>query len=148
MGPRRQAARSLRRHLPERGSTRLGHRRLVHAAARRLRGAGELYGYVLPAHAYGTELGLGAWSFTTGEWHHVVEETVLNTNGAPNGAVRVWYDTDPIRSPTFETTNLTYRTDATPVSRIFFSTFFGGHDASWATPTDTSIEFAEFVVCR
>jgi hypothetical protein len=114
----------------------------------RPRGAGELYGYVLPAQAYGTELGLGAWSFTTGEWHHVVEELVLNTSGEPNGVVRVWYDTDPSRSPTFETANLTYRTDATPISRIFFSTFFGGHDASWATPTDTSIEFAEFVVCR
>ncbi len=111
-------------------------------------GAGELYAYILPAHAYGTELGLGSWTFTAGEWHHVVEELVLNSNGRPNGAVRFWYDTDPSRSPSFEVTDLVYRTDSTPVSWIFFSTFFGGHDASWATPTDTSIDFADFVVCR
>jgi hypothetical protein len=34
------------------------------------------------------------------------------------------------------------------VTAVFFSTFFGGHEASWATPVDTFIDFADFVVCE
>jgi hypothetical protein len=111
-------------------------------------GAGEQYAYILPAHAYGTELGLGAWRFTTGEWHHVAQELVLNTDGLPNGASRVWFDVDPAGDPTFEAKSLTYRRDDTPADTLLFSTFFGGHDADWATPVDTFIDFSNFVVCR
>jgi hypothetical protein len=110
-------------------------------------GAGEEYAYILPARPYGTELGLSAWKFTTGEWHHLTQELVLNTGGAPNGALRVWFDVDPTVAPTFEANNLTYRLDETPADTVLFSTFFGGHDAEWATPVDTFIEFADFVVC-
>ena len=45
----------------------------------------------------------------------------------------------------FEQTGLTFRT--TPSLRIeglFFSTFFGGGDASWATPRDQYADFAGF----
>ncbi len=110
-------------------------------------GAGEEYGYILPARPYGTELGLGAWKFTTGEWHHLTEELVLNTDGAPNGSSRVRFDVDPAAAPTFEAKDLAYRLDETPADTVFFSTFFGGHDVQWATPVDTFIEFADFVVC-
>ena len=111
-------------------------------------GKGEQYAYVLPARPYGTELGLGSWKFTTGGWHHIAEELVLNTNGAPNGASRVWYDADPSGPPTFEETNMTFRRDATPATTLFFSTFFGGHDSSWATPADTFVDFADLLVCE
>ena len=111
-------------------------------------GAGEQYGYLLPAQAYGTELGLGAWTFAAGDWHRLDQELVLNTGGAANGVSRVWSDADPSLAPTFEATNLTYRRDETPADTLFFSTFFGGHDAEWATPVDTYVDFARFVVCR
>jgi|HubBroStandDraft_1064217.scaffolds.fasta_scaffold66193_2 polysaccharide lyase-like protein len=111
-------------------------------------GAGEQYGYILPAQPYGTELGLGAWTFTTGEWHRVAQELVLNTDGAPNGESRVWFDVDPTAEPTFVAKNVTYRRDDTPADTLFFSTFFGGHDAEWATPVDTFVDFSSFVVCR
>jgi hypothetical protein len=110
-------------------------------------GAGEEYGYILPAQPYGTELGLGAWNFTTGEWHRVAQELVLNTAGAPDGVSRVWFDTDPTLAPTFEAKNLSYRRDSTPADTLFFSTFFGGHGADWSTPVDTFVDFAKFVVC-
>jgi hypothetical protein len=111
-------------------------------------GAGEEYGYILPAQPYGTELGLGAWTFTTAEWHRVAQELVLNTDGAPNGESRVWFDVDPSAEPTFVAKSLTYRRDDTPADTLFFSTFFGGHDAEWATPVDTFVDFSSFVVCR
>jgi hypothetical protein len=113
-------------------------------------GAGEQYAYVLPAREYGTELGLGSWSFTAGSWHRISEELVLNTSDSPGGVLRVWYDVDPTGTPTptFEKTDMSYRRDDTPVTAVFFSTFFGGHDATWATPVDTFIDFAGFVVCE
>ena len=111
-------------------------------------GAGEQYGYILPAQPYGTELGLGAWTFAAGDWHRLGQELVLNAGGAPDGLSRVWFDADPALAPTFEAKNLTYRRDDTPADKLFFSTFFGGHDASWATPVDTFVDFARFVVCR
>ena len=110
-------------------------------------GAGEEYAYILPARPYGTELGLGAWTFTAGEWHRLTQELLLNTDGAPNGASRVWFDVDPALAPTFEAKGLTYRRDETPADTLFFSTFFGGHDAAWATPVDTFVDFADFVAC-
>ncbi|MGD0676360.1 MAG: polysaccharide lyase [Polyangiaceae bacterium] len=111
-------------------------------------GAGEQYAYILPAHEYGTEIGLGAWTFTTGAWHRLAEEILLNTGDQSDGKCRVWFDVDPRAPPTFEAAGLSFRRDATGATTLFFSTFFGGHDASWATPVDTFVDFAEFVVCR
>ena len=31
---------------------------------------------------------------------------------------------------------------------VVFSTFFGGHAGTWATPADTFADFADFVACR
>jgi hypothetical protein len=111
-------------------------------------GSGEEYAYILPAQRYGTDLGLGAWTFASGEWHRVAQQLVLNAAGAADGESRVWFDVDPARDPTFEAKDLTYRRDDTPADTLFFSTFFGGHDAGWATPVNTFVEFARFVVCR
>jgi hypothetical protein len=111
-------------------------------------GAGEQYAYILPPREYGTELGLGSWQFTTGTWHRIAEELILNKSGSPDGVSRIWFDQDPASPATFEATRLTFRNDATPVTAVFFSTFFGGHDASWATPVDTFVDFADFVICE
>jgi hypothetical protein len=111
-------------------------------------GAGEAYAYILPAREYGRDLGLGSWTFTTGAWHRIAEELTLNSGEKDDGIVRVWYDAAPTSAPTFEATGLAFRRDATGATTLFFSTFFGGHDASRATPVDTFVDFAEFVVCR
>jgi hypothetical protein len=114
----------------------------------RPRGAGEVYAYILPRQEYGTELGLGAWSFRPGQWHRLTLELVLNHAEMADGAVRVWVDVAPAGAPTFEVGGLTFRSDATGATTLFFSTFFGGHDASWATPIDTFADFAGFAACR
>jgi hypothetical protein len=113
----------------------------------RERGAGQEYAYILPPLDFGTELGTGRWNFSPGGWHHIEEWIQLNTPGQSNGVARVWFDRagDPNDAPIFEVKNLEYRTVATlKIDQIFFSTFFGGHDASWATPIDTYVDFAGF----
>jgi hypothetical protein len=111
-------------------------------------GAGEVYAYILPAQEYGTELGLGAWSFIPGQWHRLTVELMLNHGDLADGSVRVWVDEDPTGKATFEEGGLTFRRDSTGATVLFFSTFFGGHDASWATPVDTFADFAGFTACR
>jgi hypothetical protein len=96
----------------------------------------------------GACLALLVLAFQAGVWHHLTVEIVLNTGGAANGTSRVWFDADTSGPPTFEATGLTFRLDQTPADTLFFSTFFGGHDATWATPVDTFADFAGFVVCR
>jgi hypothetical protein len=112
----------------------------------RERGAGEVYAYVLPALAFGTELGEGKWTFVQGAWHHLEELITLNTPGQPDGSVTVWYDRKgPADPPDYQIKSVEYRTVATlRIDQIFFSTFFGGQDPTWATPVDTYVDFAHF----
>ena len=84
-------------------------------------------------------------------WHHLAQGIVLNSGDAADGIARVWFDANPSLAPTFEAKDLRYRRDninAYGSDTLFFSTFFGGHDADWATPVDTFVDFAHFVVCR
>jgi hypothetical protein len=120
-------------------------------------GSGEQYAYVSSASAppdgsYGRELGLGSWKFTAGTWHHIQEEIILNSGTNTDGISRVWYDKAPTATPDFEETDIQYmdRT-ANPnvgIDRFRFSTFFGGHDGSWATPVTTYTYFAAIQICQ
>ena len=57
--------------------------------------------------------------------------------------VRVWLDDQPV----LRQEHLTFRTVAAlQIEGVFFSTFFGGNDASWASPVDTHADFADFAV--
>jgi hypothetical protein len=47
----------------------------------------------------------------------------------------------------FQQTGIVYRTTRNlKIDGLFFSTFFGGRDSSWASPSDQYAEFAEFSV--
>ncbi len=102
-------------------------------------------------NGFGAEIGPGAWNFHTGTvWHHLEEEVTLNTPQQPDGIVRVWYDTDAqTTAPTFEISNIVYRNVGTLlIDQLFFSTFFGGHTADWATPESTYADFAAFEIFK
>lgn len=106
-------------------------------------GAGEVYAYLPTSEEHGTSLGRGDWTWPTGRWACVEQHVVLNTPGRSDGSVTVWLDGRPVHT----STGLTYRT--TPALRIdglFFSTFFGGGDESWATPRDQSARFGGFAI--
>ncbi len=111
----------------------------------RKNGAGELYAYLPTSKKkeYGTSIGRGQWQFKPGVWYRLEQEVILNQPGLANGQVRVWLDGQQVLNKT----GLMFRsTDQLKINGIFFSTFFGGNDKSWATPRDVHVDFANFAV--
>jgi hypothetical protein len=105
-------------------------------------GAGELYAY-LPRRRqhHGESVGRGAWRFPTGRWVSIEQEIVLNTPNAADGVARVWVD-GGLR---LERRDLRLREhEGVLIEGLMFSTFFGGSDASWASPRDQEALFADF----
>jgi hypothetical protein len=110
----------------------------------RKQGDGEIYAY-LPGSSddYGTSLGRGSWRFHPGIWYEVEQELQLNTPGQSNGWVQIWIDQKPV----FRAEQLNFRdVSSLKIDGLFFSTFFGGNDRSWATPKDVYIDFADFAI--
>ena len=73
----------------------------------------------------------------------ILQRVQLNTPGASDGEVTVWQNGRQVlhqRGVTFRST------DQLKIDGLFFSTFFGGGDASWATPVDQYADFAGFSV--
>jgi hypothetical protein len=106
-------------------------------------GAGEVYAYLATSDGEGTSLGRGQWSFTPGRWHLLEQEVVLNQPGSDDGHVRVWLDEELV----LQEEGLRYRSvDTLGIEGVFFSTFFGGGDPSWATPQDTYLDLAGLAV--
>jgi hypothetical protein len=106
-------------------------------------GAGEVYAYLPTSVAHGTSLGRGAWSITPGRWQCLAQTVVLNTPGVANGSITVRVEGRQV----FAAKGLLFRT--TPALRIdgvFFSTFFGGGDPSWASPRQQYADFADIAV--
>ncbi len=109
----------------------------------RRKGDGEVYAYLPTSKKYGTSIGRGNWRFDVGKWHHIEQEVVLNQPTQKNGRIRVWFDGKQV----LDENDLTFRrVDRLKVEGLFFSTFFGGDDPSWATPRDVYIDFADFSV--
>jgi hypothetical protein len=106
-------------------------------------GAGEVYAYLPTSVAHGTSLGRGDWRFPTGTWTELEQHVRLNTPGQADGSVEVWLNGVPVLTRT----GLIFRTTTDlKIEGLFFSTFFGGGDASWATPVDQYADFAGFTV--
>lgn len=67
----------------------------------------------------------------------------LNTPGVSNGVIEVWFNAKKVLS----LSNILFRTVPTlQINGILFSTFFGGHDKTWASPVNAYANFANFVV--
>jgi hypothetical protein len=106
-------------------------------------GAGEVYAYLPASENKGTSLGRGCWTFPPGDWTTVRQRVQLNTPGEDDGRISVWQGDRLV----LDRGGLEFRT--TPELRIdglFFSTFFGGDDSSWASPVDQHVDFAEFTL--
>lgn len=109
----------------------------------RAEGDGEVYAYLPTSRRHGTSIGRGNWRFQPGVWHHLEQEIQLNQPGVADGRVRVWLDGQLV----LDQVGLIFRSvDSLKIDGVFFSTFFGGGDASWATPQDVYIDFANFSV--
>jgi hypothetical protein len=117
--------------------------------------AGEVYAYLTnpPNPGYGLDLGVGSWQWQNdGKWHQIQEELILNTANNNDGIIRVWYDKPLTDKPNFEQKNLKYydrvKYPNLGIDKLIFSTFHGGHDASWAPKKDVVAYFADVQICR
>jgi hypothetical protein len=109
----------------------------------RSNGAGEVYAYMPSSETYGTSIGRGSWTFRPGVWHQIEQELQLNSPTRSDGWVRIWLD----QTLVLEQTGLRFRSDPKlKIDGLFFSTFFGGDDRSWATPKNVHIDFADFAI--
>ncbi|MFE6893575.1 polysaccharide lyase [Streptomyces sp. NPDC057694] len=108
-------------------------------------GRGEVYAYLPTSKVHGTSLGRGSWSWPVGRWTCVEQSVVLNRPGRRDGSVTV--DLDGRR--VFDRDGLEFRTtDDLRIAGVFFSTFFGGGDPSWATPRTQYADFTAFTVAH
>jgi hypothetical protein len=106
-------------------------------------GTGEVYAYLPTSVDHGTSLGRGSWQWPTGLWTHVQQHVVLNDPKRANGVLQVWLNGQLV----LDRHDLLYRdTTALKIQGLFFSTFFGGGDQTWATPVDQRIEFSKFEI--
>ncbi|KAH7913151.1 polysaccharide lyase family 14 protein [Hygrophoropsis aurantiaca] len=117
-------------------------------------GAGEVYAYMLTPNNicsnqniicnsdYGVSINRGAFTFPSGQWTRVTMLVQMNNppNVANGNVVFYFNDVQAI-----SVSNLQFRsgTDVN-IGGLFFSTFFGGSDSSWATPQTTHTYFRNF----
>ncbi|GAA6060768.1 hypothetical protein JCM10212_006748 [Sporobolomyces blumeae] len=106
----------------------------------RQRGEGEVYAYI-PTYdgfcrqsdvdcnaVYGISLSRGSFDFSAGGWTTITQLVALNTPGYANGLLYLWAN----GSLALAHTGLVWRTqESVTLSKIMFSTFFGGGDPSW-----------------
>jgi hypothetical protein len=109
-------------------------------------GEGEVYAYLPTSEEHGTSLGRGCWSFEPdGGWSTIRQRVQLNSPDAEDGRITVWQDDRLV----LDRGGLQFRTtDELRIEGLFFSTFFGGGDTSWASPTDQHIDFADFALTQ
>jgi hypothetical protein len=108
-------------------------------------GAGEVLLSAATTTGYGSDLGLGDWTFSAdGLWHTLSEHVHMNTPGQSDGWIQVTYDGSPVA----DLTGIEFRAsgDTDAIDGLMFSTFFGGHDSSWAPSATMSIDFADFTI--
>ncbi|KAJ9124713.1 hypothetical protein QFC24_003080 [Naganishia onofrii] len=110
-------------------------------------GAGEVYAYlpekvnnfcnqpnVICDPEYGISLGRGQFTFQRGAWNDLALFVQLNNPpSARNGIIQLYHN----GNKAIEFNNLILRTSSgiPSVSGQMFSTFFGGSDTTWSTPT-------------
>jgi len=104
-------------------------------------GQGEVYAYLPTSQEHGTSMGRGAWTFPRGQWVTIRQHLRLNRPGHFDGVIEVSVGDEVV----FTADGVEFR-DVTElgIEGIFFSTFFGGDDESWASPGLQHIDFADF----
>lgn len=110
----------------------------------RKNGAGEVYAYIPTPNGlckendiicnddYGISLNRGSFSFAGGQWNRITLLVQLNNPpNIANGNLMMFYN--DIQAIVQQ--NLQFRSSTSVnAGGLFFSTFFGGSDSSWATP--------------
>ncbi len=90
---------------------------------------------------YGDTFDVGR--LASGEWHELAERVTMNAPDKADGRVEAWIDGQPALTKD----GLRFRDrSGVAVDRFYFSTFYGGDDATWAPPKDQFVYFPGFDV--
>lgn len=82
--------------------------------------------------------------FTPGAWQTVEHRIVMNTPGQSDGILQAWVDGELVFS---DTARLWRNAGAAfGIDTLYFSTFFGGGDDSWAPESAQIIDFDDLIV--
>jgi len=85
---------------------------------------------------FGVSVGRGAIKFEPGKTHTIGVRAQLNDVGKSNGELELFFE----GKSTFNVTGLAFRNqDKHKFQGLMMQSFFGGNDASWASPQDQSI---------
>ncbi|EIW83211.1 polysaccharide lyase family 14 protein [Coniophora puteana RWD-64-598 SS2] len=117
-------------------------------------GAGEVYGYVLSPEKlcskedivcnsdFGVSIDRGSYTFQTGRWARISMLVQLNSPPSKSNGNLMLYYNDVLA---ISQQGLQFRNSSdVNIGGLFFSTFFGGNNASWATPITTHTYFRNF----
>ncbi|HSC86406.1 MAG TPA: hypothetical protein VLC09_04020 [Polyangiaceae bacterium] len=82
--------------------------------------------------------------FVPGTWHTVEHRIRMGTKGQSNGVMQGWLDGKLL----LNRTNVRWRTATAgyAIDTLYFSTFFGGSDSSWAPKSAQRVDFDDFIV--
>lgn len=86
----------------------------------------------------------GTARFIPGTWHTMEHRIVMGTKGQANGIMQGFMDGKLLLSRT----NVKWRVSGASyaIDTLYFSTFFGGSDTSWAPKSAQRIDFDDFIV--
>jgi hypothetical protein len=108
-------------------------------------GQGEVYAYLPTSTVHGTSFGRGSWSFGPGRWISIEQHVRLNTPGVADGLIEIAVDGVQV----LRVSDVVFRSVASlKIEGVFFSTFFGGDDTSWATPQTVRADFADLALAH
>jgi hypothetical protein len=81
--------------------------------------------------------------FIPGKWHQIETEITMNDLGKRNGRIKSWFDgVLALDKGKFE-----FRTiKKLGIDALYFSTFFGGNDFTWAPSKNESIQFSKITI--
>ncbi|KAJ6625631.1 hypothetical protein B0H10DRAFT_2002449 [Mycena sp. CBHHK59/15] len=122
----------------------------------RTNGAGEVYAYIPSPNNlcsektiicnsdFGISISRGSFTFTSGQWNRVTLLVQLNNPvNVANGNIELYFN--DVQALAQQDLQLRASSNVT-AGGIYFSTFFGGSDTSWSTPTTTHTYFRNMVV--
>ncbi|RFA28648.1 hypothetical protein B7R25_02645 [Subtercola boreus] len=78
-----------------------------------------------------------------GAWHTIESYVSMNTPGQHNGILKAWYDGQLV----LDQKDVRFRDDLSySIDTIKFTSYYGGHDSSWAPLTDSRIDYDDVVL--
>ncbi|KAJ6586938.1 polysaccharide lyase family 14 protein [Mycena vulgaris] len=117
----------------------------------RTNGAGEVYAYIPSPNGlcseksiicnsdFGISVGRSSFTFASGQWNRVTLLVQLNNPAdVANGNIEVYFN--DVQALAQQDLQIRASSNVT-AGGLYFSTFFGGSDSSWSTPTTTHTYF-------